>query len=67
MLGLISVLKIICNLLKFRTMHSRYASFICLLNYLMDLLIDEKNRPFCTIENHQMAHECHTNENVMSS
>ena len=42
MLGLISVLKIICNVLKFKTIHSHYASFIffnCLLDWLTDWLM----------------------------
>lgn len=42
MLGLISVLRIICNVLKFKTIHSHYASFIffnCLLDWLTDWLM----------------------------
>ena len=30
--------------------------------WLIDWLIDEKNRPFFTIENYQMAYEYHINQ-----
>ena len=63
MLGFISALKIIGNVLSFglctRTMQ--------VLSIIWITWLIEENRLFCTIENRQTAYEYHINENVILS